>query len=370
MNKEYVKPNYSECITNLANSIMKYFQLETYHNGIREVDKILNKKNPKNVIVILYDGMGKNILERCLTSGDFFIKNMVKGFSSVSPATTTAATTSMLSGMNPSEHGWLGWDLYFKDINKVVTMFLNTIKDTKIKACNYNIAEKVFPYPNIIDKINSRGQFYSKKLFPFGEEHYKDIDDMMHNIIYECKNNSQRKYIYAYYEDPDSTMHKYGANSKEAFEKIRMLNEKTEALCEQLRDAVVIVVADHGHKDCKGILLSDYKDFYKLLDSDIWIEGRFCSFKVKKECEKEFRRLFKRYFENDFILKTRNEIIDEKILGDGVNNKLLEESIGDFVALGVTDKYFRYCNDSINFKSMHAGFTEDEMIIPLIIVSK
>ena len=79
---------------------------------------------------------------------------------------------------------------------------------------------------------------------------------------------------------------------------------------------------------------------------------------------------FKRYFENDFILKTRNEIIDEKILGDGVNNKLLEESIGDFVALGVTDKYFRYCNYSINFKSMHAGFTEDEMIIPLIIVSK
>ena len=50
MNKEYVKPNYSECITNLANSIMKYFQLETYHNGIREVDKILNKKIQKMLL--------------------------------------------------------------------------------------------------------------------------------------------------------------------------------------------------------------------------------------------------------------------------------------------------------------------------------
>ena len=36
--------------------------------------------------------------------------------------------TSVLSGLNPIEHVWLGWDLYFREIDEVVTMFLNTKK--------------------------------------------------------------------------------------------------------------------------------------------------------------------------------------------------------------------------------------------------
>ena len=370
MYQEFINPNYSDCITNLANSIMKYFDLETYHNGIKEVDKILEEKKPNNVIVILYDGMGKKILERALSNTDFLIKNMIKGFSSVAPSTTTAATTSMLSGMNPAEHGWLGWDLYFKDIDKVVTMFLNTIKDTNIKVAEENIAEKYFNYKGIVEKINENGKYYSKKIMPFGAEKYKDINDMMEKIITEIKSNGSKKYIYAYCEEPDLIMHKEGSNSHVAINKIKEINEKTEKLCNELRDALVIVIADHGHKNSKGILLSDYNDFYDLLASDIWIEGRFCSFKVKKGLEEKFKELFKKYFEKDFILKTRNEIINERILGDGIENEYLIDSIGDFVALAVSDKYFRYGDNSTNFKSMHAGFTEDEMIIPLIIIEK
>jgi hypothetical protein len=47
-----------------------------------------------------------------------------------------------------------------------------------------------------------------------------------------------------------------------------------------------------------------------------------------------------------------------------------KKSLGDYFALAKTDKYFRYCEDSVNLKSMHAGYTEDEMLIPLIIYYK
>ena len=55
------KPNYDECITNLACSMLKYFEVPYKHNTIKDVDDMLDKYNPKNVVVILYDGMGYDI---------------------------------------------------------------------------------------------------------------------------------------------------------------------------------------------------------------------------------------------------------------------------------------------------------------------
>ena len=44
----------------------------------------------------------------------FLYRNMVKEISSVVPATTTASTTSMLTGLSPMEHGWLARDYIHK----------------------------------------------------------------------------------------------------------------------------------------------------------------------------------------------------------------------------------------------------------------
>ena len=62
-----IMPNYEECITNLSNSILKHFNLKTYHNTLPFIDDILDK-NYKNIIVILCDGLG-------ITLGEFFSTN-------------------------------------------------------------------------------------------------------------------------------------------------------------------------------------------------------------------------------------------------------------------------------------------------------
>ena len=53
-----VRNNYEECLTNLACSIRKYFELDYKHNTLDYIDKILEEKKPKNVVTILCDGMG------------------------------------------------------------------------------------------------------------------------------------------------------------------------------------------------------------------------------------------------------------------------------------------------------------------------
>lgn len=66
-----VRNNYNECLTNLACSIQKYFGLEYKHNTLDYIDKLLEEKKPKNVVTILCDGMGSNIIDKVLNPNDF-----------------------------------------------------------------------------------------------------------------------------------------------------------------------------------------------------------------------------------------------------------------------------------------------------------
>ena len=56
-----VRNNYDECLTNLACSIRKYFELEYTHKTLPYIDELLEKEKPENVVIILYDGMGSRL---------------------------------------------------------------------------------------------------------------------------------------------------------------------------------------------------------------------------------------------------------------------------------------------------------------------
>lgn len=357
-------PDYDNCLTNLTNSLLNYYGLETYHNTLKELDIALKEKDYKNVVVILYDGMGANLLKRNLNENDFFNMHKEKDLHAVFPPTTTASTTTVLSGKNPNEHGWLGWDLYFNKLDKVVTMFTNNYKDTNIPASEEEISEKTYPFKNIIELIGTKVNAVG--LFPFKETFYHELPEM-HEKIKEICSNKEKNFIYAYYEDPDHSMHITGTDSEETKKVFRELNDATEELCKSLKDTFVIVIADHGHINSEVITLKEYPDVFNCLERDISIEPRACSFKIKKGKEEEFEVLFEKYFRDYFTLLTKEEVIEKQIFGIGNNNKHFEESIGDYIAVATSNKFFRYDENGKIFTSMHAGITEDEIVVPLIL---
>lgn len=44
-----VRNNYNECLTNVACSIRKYFNLDYKYNTLKEIDDILEKNKPQNI---------------------------------------------------------------------------------------------------------------------------------------------------------------------------------------------------------------------------------------------------------------------------------------------------------------------------------
>ncbi len=356
---------YNNCITNLACTILKEFNLEHNHNTINELDIILKKHNFKNIIILLCDGMGSNILNNILNEDDFLRKYKLKDYYSVHPSTTTAATTSIISGLNPVEHGWLGWNIFVEPENKIVTMYTNTLKDTENQAATYKITDKYFPYQPITEKINNKKNCYANSILPFKKDAYKDFDDMLNKINNEL-NTADKNYIYAYYTNPDSLLHEFGVGSQESVDEINKINKKIENFSKKLKNTLLIVTADHGHKNCTQINLSNYPNITNKLNRETSIEGRFCSFSVLKNEKKSFEREFMKTFGKNFCLKTKEEIIDEKIFGDGNMHPLFNSAIQDYVAIATGNIFLVDKEKDHLHKSVHAGISDDEMIIPLI----
>ena len=71
------------------------------------VDNLL-KKDYKNIVVLLLDGLGTCIMESNLKEDGFLRTHFIESISTVFPPTTVAATTSVMSGLQPIEHAWLG----------------------------------------------------------------------------------------------------------------------------------------------------------------------------------------------------------------------------------------------------------------------
>ena len=149
-------PDYTNCIANLANSISEEFGINKGGHKLKILDEYL-KKDYENIVVILLDGMGKCIIQKNLEQDGFFNSHLVGTYSSVFLPTTVASTTSMITGLTPCEHSWLGWDCYYPQIDKNVTVFLNKETGTDKPAADYNIAWTYCGYESVVLKIKKNG---------------------------------------------------------------------------------------------------------------------------------------------------------------------------------------------------------------------
>lgn len=365
-----VKNNYNECLTNLACSIQKYFGLNTKHNSIEYIDNLLNEKQPKNVVVMLFDGMGSRILDRILDKDSFFIKNKVKEITTVFPATTTAATTSIRTGLNPIEHGWLGWNMYIAPINETITLFKNREKGKEgVISNNFLKVKEKLVQRTITDEINENTQYNAIELFPFGENKYNNLEEMLEIIKEEC-NKEEKRYIYAYDTEPDHTMHDFGPDDDEVRKLIKIRNDKVEQLCEELNDSIIIIIADHGHKEVEHIYLKKYPKIMEMLERITSLEQRAVSFKIKKEYKGQFTKEFNKNFGKDFKLYSQSEIIKSHLFGYGNENELFRDAIGDFIAIAENSNKCIITDGDEVLKSQHAGYSEDEIYVPLIVIDR
>ena len=145
-------PDYEKSLVNFSATILKEFGISSEYSTLSRIDKLLKEEEYKNIVVLLYDGLGSKIIEKHLDKNSFLVKNKMFDITSTVPSTTMAATTSILSGKTPYEHGWIGWNMYFKDLDKTITIARNKIKNSD-EELDFKVTQKFLKYESIFDKF-------------------------------------------------------------------------------------------------------------------------------------------------------------------------------------------------------------------------
>lgn len=383
MNNEIVLPNYEHCILNTITSILKYYNVETEYKSLESLDKELEKKY-RNVVFMVLDGMGEHILNRMSPRG-YINSNKVDCVTSVYPSTTTAALTTYYAGRPPYETGWIAWSQYFKEYGRAMDMLKHTesyLGDSYPKA-NLDVFAEVVNYETIFEKIEKASpRIKAYEIEPtYADKRAKrsiradSIEEIVDSIEMLCKNPDE-KFVFAYCDCPDGLLHKYGASSDEAKEFILDAENKIQELEQKLSDDTIIIIsADHGHKDIeKAYTLLDYPEIQECLIMPPSLESRVVTFWVKENMRKEFEERFNKVFKEEFWLMTREEFLDKHFLGYGKKHPKIEEFVGNYIALSTAGSIIRLetflAEGKKVKKSTHCGLSKDEMEVPVIVLKK
>ena len=133
MNHKIIKPDYNHSILNMITSVLKNYNVTSSHSSLPELDNILSKKY-KNVVVVLLDGMGENVLKKASPNG-LFSQHEIDVITSVYPCTTTAALTTYYTGKAPIETRWLAWTQYFKELRKI-NLYVSIYRFSYRRSCS------------------------------------------------------------------------------------------------------------------------------------------------------------------------------------------------------------------------------------------
>jgi hypothetical protein len=360
----------TKSLVNLANSILKFYGCETYHDSLKEIDDLLAQSGRKKVCLFLFDAFGEVILERYKKAAPYMYSHRYLEINSVFPPTTVAATTSVTTGKYPIETGYLGWTQYFSKPDKFIQVFGSVNWKDKTDKIDPPVTQSILKTKYITDDINKKAG--------------KEIATMVMSFNYISKfgiGASNRKwaryvkdalkthdYVYAYNIFPDHLMHEFGVNSPIVWSTIHQINHIVKKLTKKFPDTLFLAISDHGMLDTQDIKISSIPGFKETLSKDcIAIEGRFASFFVKDK--EKFVEIFNNtpILKDNFVIQSREEVLANHLFGySKTQNKIALDTIGDFTLLA-TNKYCLvddYAGPK-SLKARHAGITDDEVNIYL-----
>lgn len=375
MNKK-LKFNHDNTIVNFSNSILKHFGCKTHHNTIKEVDEAL--KGHRKVVVLLFDGLGRHIIRKYLKDNAFMRKHYIHTMEATFPPTTVASTNGLLSGLYPRENGWMSWTSYVGEYDCNIQPFTNKNHNTDeyILPRQYSIFKKICRYESVFEQIkrqNPKVDVYDYKNDSIEVGGHKSLRHGV-KLINEALKSSDDVFLYFYHVSPDHELHRYGVNSIIAKKKIHDINRFMKKITKNNPDTIFFTIADHGLVDVTYLDINEHPDLVECLYRPLSFEVRVTSYFVKNDKKETFEKLFKKYYGEDFVLLSKEDVEKVKLFGEGNKHERYDEFVGDYISIS-TSKYAlynskEYTHEIKPLKGHHAGYTKEEMEIDISVYNR
>ena len=377
--KEFMFPDFNHSVVNVAATLAEFLGQNTDHVTLPKLAKTL-KAGYKNVVYLVIDGMGSKILEKNLPAKSFLRTHQIDEVTSVFPSTTAAATTSLISALTPTEHGWFAWSVDFD--GEVIELFRNRNYYTRELTPDPNFAHHKLPYRKIWDYQKTDRNVYvcmpkkiASKVHAPNEIEFRSLGQMFRQLHQLCA-QPDRKFIYSYYPDLDTIMHSFGTTARPSRRLLKAIDRKFKRLVTKHPDTLFVVTADHGQIDVSEFTyLGDDAALQACLEHPVSLDPRGACFKIKPGMDDAFQAAFQKYA-GDYTLFQTQTLIDQGVFGNFDRHPEYRKHLGDYIAIGgSTAKMMifmrgdEYHHHKRPYHGIHTGLTADEMRVPVIVVA-
>jgi len=315
-------------------------------------------------VLVLFDGLGAaQLTHPAAALSDDSAGTIDAPF----PTTTTVSLASVATGLPPSQHGLLGYQLWMPETGHVA----NTIKWTTLWGEKLDIdTTDLLPGPNLWERLkevgvepitvqpgNFAGSPLSRALYRGCRyEPVFTIDE----IVAASGDLAAEpgRLIFTYVPHVDFAAHVYGQNSPAYAESLKTASAIWEGIARRLpAGAVMVGTADHGHVDFpEGQQARIPKD----LENDRFFYGDSRAMFVKGDESPGFAPLPASWIPVE-------DMVDW--WGPGPRHEQFEARAPDGILLADDDAILLHSHSDKRLIGHHGGLTDKERLVPLLVAS-
>lgn len=362
----------------------------------------------RHVVILLVDGLGYLKLRQLVASADPGFMELVERYgglqdgelpppiTSVSPSTTTAATTVIQTdGSAPGALGILGFTQRLPSLGLVANMLL--FQPAYDRGAHIGDLERWGVTPEgmrgapslyqLLARAGVRGHSFapasiyrnplSRLQFEGSQLHgYVDWVDMLTLLGAHLERTAGEKaFTYAYMPDFDSIMHRDGEGSPSverlfgAF--VPQLRRMMDGLSAPARDGtVVLVTADHGHIStprAEQRYLDDLPELRRLMGTREAGEPRHVFLYAAAGAAAELRAAAERALGDAFVVMGGSDALAAGLYGDPARlHPEAHRRVGDVVLLAKGNATLWANPEQARLSGMHGSLEQEEMLVPLL----
>ena len=319
------------------------------------------------VVLLVLDGLGWNALrEHAAVMPE--LSSMEGGpITTVTPATTASALTSIATGLAPAQHGILGYRMLVG--GEVLNVLRWSVSGGGRAPDPFDVQRHTSFLGRSVPVV-TKSEF---RTTGFTEAHLRGgrfvgwhtTAALVELCLAEVA--AGERLVYAYYPGVDSIAHEFGLRGRVWQRELGAADAIVGALLESLPErAALLVTADHGQVHLEAdswIALPDLVPLTTAMAGD----GRFRYLYARKGAARELAAAAREQLGERAWVFTRSELLDEGLLGAGPTGSI-PGRIGDVVLAARDDVAFvdPALPNEPRLLSGHGSLSPDEMLVPLV----
>jgi hypothetical protein len=320
-------------------------------------------------------------------------RGVLAPLTSVFPSTTTAALTSLATGLAPGQHGMLGYELWLKEFGVTANMIqlapmgaggqtgslaeMGLDQDTFIRApilARHLAAQGVdvhaFLPAFIVGSGLTRLTLGKVQRHPFHAP--SDLWPGMRQLLEATP--GQRQLVWAYWPMVDTLSHVYGPADETVQREAESFGEMLRAaFLEPLSPAaragtLFVLIADHGQVDTPPEAAFDLRGHAEFLDHLHILptgEHRAAYLHVRPGHADAARAYLEQRWPNDFVVVPQTDVIHSGLLGRPLDDRAASR-LGELLVLSRDQAYLWWSADENRMRGRHGALSRAEMLVPFL----